>query len=243
MIYVGADVCRAGWLAVTITPENGWRVAVYADIFGLWDQCKDAGLILLDVPIGLPDGKKKARACDKEARQLLGPRRPSVFPAPSRDAVYAYGKSYKEASEINAGTIGKKLSKQSWGLIPKIRQVDQLLLNDDFARSCIKEVHPEVCFWALNGFRPMRYAKRGQAGFRERLGVLHRAYPASGDIVNYTLSEFRRREVAGDDILDALVAAVTASAAEKGLTPIPQEAEYDSEGLPMEIVYYPADLG
>ena len=243
MLYVGADICRAGWLAVTLSPPDGWQVAVFADIFGLWDSCKDARLILLDVPIGLPHKDKKERACDAEARKLLKSRRSSVFPAPSRDAVYAYAKSYEEASQINARTIGKKLSRQSFGLITRIRQVDQLLSNDAFARSCIKETHPEVCFWALNGYRPMRYAKKGPAGFSERIEVLGAVFAGAGEIVDFALSEFRRSRVARDDILDALAAAVTASAVEKGLTPIPQEAEFDARGLPMEMVYYPADLG
>lgn len=243
MTYVGADGCKGGWLTVILSAESGWQVEVFPDIFSLWDRCKDARLILLDVPIGLPDENIKHRMCDKEARKLLGsPRRASVFPAPSREVVYAYAKSYDEAKEINATVTGKKLSKQSYKLVPRVLEVDKLLSSDEFARSCIKETHPEVCFWAFNGSTAMQYPKNKKVGFQERMGVLNKVYSATEEIVDYAL-KLPRQEVAKDDILDALAAAVTASAVERGLTVIPQKAESDSRGLPMEMVYYCGTLG
>ena len=44
--------------------------------------------------------------------------------------------------------------------------------------------------------------------------------------------------VAIDDILDACIAAVTASHSENGLATVPEKPEHDKHGLPMEIVYY-----
>ena len=44
--------------------------------------------------------------------------------------------------------------------------------------------------------------------------------------------------VKADDILDALAAAVTALLGNDHLVSIPDEAETDSCGLPMEMVYY-----
>ena len=56
------------------------------------------------------------------------------------------------------------------------------------------------------------------------------------EVIYYSLRQYARKDVAEDDILDALVAAVTASRKEEGLLTIPDNPEFDSEGLPMEMV-------
>lgn len=52
------------------------------------------------------------------------------------------------------------------------------------------------------------------------------------------LSKYRRKDVARDDILDALVASVIAKLSfQKGLRSIPEIPEKDSQGFPMQVVY------
>ena len=238
MTYIGVDACKAGWFAVTLTHERNWKTTnIFTDIFSLWNQRRDAILILIDIPIGLRESGFKERSCDKEARRLLGRKRgSSVFPTPCRTAIYA---EVTEASKVNKRLTGRKLSKQVLGIIPKIKQVDQLLLADKTARKHIREIHPEVCFWALNRGKPMKHSKKKGEGFLERLEVLLSVYPYTKKVVDYALQEYLRREVARDDILDALVAAVTAYKEKEGLLAIPENPEVDSKGLPMEMVYYP----
>ena len=236
MVYVGVDACKAGWFAVMITEEAYCKVDVFPDISSLWNQCKDARLILIDMPIGLWESNSDERACDREARKLLGPKRgSSVFPVPCRDAVYA---SAEEASEINKRKTGRRLSQQVLAIIPKIKQVDQLLTSNKTARKRIKEIHPEICFWAFTDGRPMIHSKKRGKGFSERMEVLLSIYPHTREIVDYTLQKYLRREVAKDDILDALVAAVTASKEGQGLSTIPENPGKDSKGLAMEMVYF-----
>jgi len=235
MQYIGVDACKYGWFAVSLD-EEGWQIKTFSNIFSLWNCYKDAALVLVDVPIGLRERDNNERLCDKEARKLLGYKRgSSVFPVPCRAAVYA--KSYEEASKINQNNTGRKLSKQSWGIIPKIKEVDQLLSSNMAARAKIREIHPEVCFWAFTGYKPMTYSKKKGLGFEKRLEVLSSIYPKTQDVVDSALSTYLRREVAKDDILDALVAAVTASMAKRGLLTIPVTLETDMVGLPMEMVY------
>lgn len=238
MVYIGVDACKAGWFAVTLTDETNWEVSIYADIASLWEQSKDAKLILIDIPIGLREIDSDERICDKEARcRLLGPERGrSVFPAPCRAAIYA--DTYKEASEINAQKTGRRLSRQVWGIIPKIKQVDKLLTADMTARSRIREIHPEICFWSLAGRKSMACSKKLKDGIEERKEVLLSVYPHTKEVVDYALGKYLRKDVAEDDILDALVAAVTASKERRGLSSIPETVEIDSKGLPMEMVYY-----
>ena len=234
-VFVGADGCKAGWLSVKLSGETKWEVQVLPDVSSLWDQCRDAGLILIDVPIGLRNSDSSERRCDTEARKLLGrPRGSSVFRVPCREAVYA---DTTKASDINKSRTGRKLSRQALGIIPKIREVDQFLTVHTNARSFIKEVHPELCFWALNGGRPMRYRKKEKGGLLERRQVLRRVYPFTDVLVKLALEE-NRRKATEDDILDALVAAVTASKSVYGLSFVPDSPEIDSTGLPMQMAYY-----
>ena len=63
------------------------------------------------------------------------------------------------------------------------------------------------------------------------------------DIIAHALSTYRRKDVARDDILDALAAAVTGLMGKQNLTSIPQEPEFDERGLRMEMVYCPHTVG
>ena len=236
MVYIGVDACKAGWFAVMLTEEGNWEVNIFPNIANLWNQSKEARLILIDIPVGLRENDFNERICDKEARKLLGPKRgSSVFPVPCRDAIYA---DIKKASDINKRMTGRRLSQQVSGIIPKIKQVDQLLSVDIAARSHIREIHPEICFRALNSSQPMKFSKKKPGGYSERREILLSVYPHTEALVDDALRKYQRCEVARDDILDALVAAVTALNGRQGLSSIPQTPEIDSEGLPMEMVHF-----
>jgi len=234
MLYVGADVSRRNWLTVALTEGNNWKVNLFKNLEQMWYLYKTARLILLDIPIGLREEGDKERICDIEARKLLSSRRSSVFRAPCRAATQAA--SYEDAKRVNRDRTSKSLSIQTWGINPKIREVDEFLINNIPVRSRIREIHPEVCFWALNGGKPMRFNKKGEKGFRERIRVLRQVCDHTDDIFKFGMHEYQGK-VAVNDILDALVAAVTASKESQGLLTIPEKPEIDSKGLPMEMVY------
>jgi predicted RNase H-like nuclease len=237
MICVGVDGCKAGWFTVKLIEQSNWEVNVFQDIRSLWNSCKDASLILIDIPIGLVKNGSNERKCDILARDLLSSeRRSSVFVTPCRDAVYA---DVKEASDINNKLTNRKLSKQVLGIILKIKQVDQLLISNNVAQLRIKEVHPELCYWALNYRNSMVFNKKDRRGIRERKEVLFSRYPHCELIFKYAERAYDRKDVARDDILDALAAAVTASKGEQVLINIPENPEIDAKGLPMQMVYYP----
>ena len=239
MAVVGTDGCRAGWFAVRIESSGDHETRVFGDFGSLWRSWGDASLILVDIPIGLPDAGKKQRECDSLARRLLGPRRSSVFTPPSRVALEHA--THEQASEANFREVDRKLSIQSWHLVPKIREVDRLLREDQTARKRVREVHPEVCFWAFAGSQPMKSNKKRSAGRRERLDVLCEVHRGAKATHGEAIGKFKRREVAQDDILDALAAAYTAERCLGRLRSFPETPEHDSLGLPMEMVYCPAD--
>jgi predicted RNase H-like nuclease len=152
----------------------------------------------IDIPIGLAE--RDPRACDREARRMLGPRRSSVFPAPARGVLGA--RSYAEACDRSRRACGKGISKQLFNILPKIAEVDRLL--SPRLQRHLFEMHPELSFTVLAG-APMRSAKQTAAGRAERINALR---PAFGDVAR--LVEHPPPGARRDDVLDALVGAWTA---------------------------------
>jgi predicted RNase H-like nuclease len=154
MFVAGVDGCRGGWVTFKVEVPS---LATSVDLIDLpkllSSRPNDLLCLAIDIPIGLLDC---SRACDKAARKLLGqPRGSSVFAAPCRAALL--GTTHLSASQINREKAGRGLSQQAFGIIPKIKQVDDAIRPE--YRGWVLEVHPEVCFWAHNQRRPMRHNK------------------------------------------------------------------------------------
>ena len=213
MRAVGVDGCRGGWLAV---PLEGGEATVHPTFADLLRAEPDATLAV-DVPIGLLDeGRTGDRACDKEARRLLGwPRRASVFPPPLRHRLAQTRRP-------------PEMSVQSFNILPKIREVDALMTPALQAR-CV-EAHPELAFATLAG-RPMRHPKRRAEGNAERRRALA-LVPGRPFARLPTVP----RGAAMDDLLDACALAWTARRVAEGLSlRVPGPPPVDSRGLRMEI--------
>ncbi len=246
--FVGVDGCRSGWFSVGFDSKGCYELKVFPAFSELLDYYAEAKLILVDIPIGLMEGAKR-RECDEEARKLLKHRSSSVFTAPTRQTVeqvarppgdYDYAKRIEQcATKTECSREGRKISKQAFAIAPKIAQVDRLLrCRDSNATPRVREVHPEVCFWALNQKKAMIHRKKVKEGREERLRVLECVEPQTKVIYKQALNEFRRKCVAKDDILDALIAAVTARCGYGRLKWIPECPPKDCKGLPMEMVYF-----
>ena len=237
MNFVGVDGCRSGWFWVCLTESRAWDANVERDLAHLWARWQRADVILIDIPIGLLESRHGERLCDREARRVLGrPRSSSVFPVPCRPALYARG--YAEACRINERHTGRRLSRQTWNIAGKIREAEELLRSSPRARHVVREIHPEVLFWALNRGRSMVHNKRTEGGFEERLQLLERRYPGSRGIAASALDKFTRKAVRRDDVVDALAAAITGKLGRESLWSFPEHPERDAIGLPMEIVCY-----
>ena len=263
--YVGVDGCKGGWIGIGLSDGDGCpKVEVCNDFADLVACFGDACVILVDIPIGLPEDAV-TRACDKDARKALEKRRNAVFPTPPRpfvdkvaltpewDWTTARGKPYREAyGEANKwhreNFRNKGIAAQAFSITPKIGEMDEFLRTRDAKSPEIREVHPEVCFWALNGGKPgssMLTNKKKPSGFDERLDVLRRcARDVDGIDVDAMFKKargkFTRTKVADDDILDALAIAITAKIVTQNpdrLGTLPENPPTDSKGLPMEMVY------
>jgi len=235
--FVGIDGCRAGWFTVSLFDDQSWELRVFSNIEEIWDSLSHAKLLLIDIPIGIRAEGPEERICDVVARQLLGqPRASSVFPPPARPALDY--ETREEASEVNHSLTGRRIGVQTWGIVPKIREMDQFHRTTTEAKEKVREIHPEVLFWALNDRVKMSHNKKRLEGFVERLQVLRRHFPQCDELLMEALSRFSREQVGKDDILDALAAAVTGLCGHDRLVTIPEEPERDAHGLSMEMVYY-----
>lgn len=230
----GVDGCPAGWLRVARRPATGdLQVDVLASAADLLEIPPVPAVLAIDVPIGLPEGRP--RLCDRVARGVLGhPRSSSVFPAPPRPALAAT--SHEEACELAEAASGKRISIQTWSLLPKIREVDAWLREEPPARDVVREVHPEISFWAWSLGRPMEASKRTAEGRAERRRLLDGWLPDGYE----TARDGRlKKEVGDDDILDAFAGLFTAHLVWSGeaRSLAGDDAPRDAEGLPMEILY------
>ena len=236
----GVDGCPAGWLAVVVRPKGGmcWRVVDAVD--ELVRMADEADRIFVDIPIGLPAGRRE-RMCDQAARSMLGrPRGSSVFRTPVREVFEATdfaeaGKISRRLTAIKGGK-GKAVTKQTFAIVPKISQVDRLLRSCPKAPRLVREIHPEVCFAGLAG-HSMKHSKKKTAGFEERRSVLREVCGAVDELIEDVLEKELRKRVARDDVLDAAVAALTACQDAKLLQTLPEKPASDAHGLPMEMVY------
>jgi predicted RNase H-like nuclease/diadenosine tetraphosphate (Ap4A) HIT family hydrolase len=201
------------------------------------EKIGDARSVLIDIPIGLLSQGPTGRHCDTSARKLLGAKRASsVFPTPSRQALDA--SNYQEALQINRESTGRGLSQQAWAIVPKIRDIDSLLQSHKELRGLLRECHPELCFWSLNNQTAMQFNKKKEEGKSERLAVLEKYFPQCHELYEQASSEFLRKQVAHDDIIDAMVCAVTAKLGFGGYLTVPLSPEKDRTGLAMEMVYW-----
>ncbi len=231
----GVDGCRCGWFYIALDSSGIVEWGVVSKIEDLVANAQESDRIFVDIPIGLPEGKDE-RPCDKEARRHLGsPRGCSVFRTPVREALSA--RDYEEAKQISREVTDKAVSTQTFALMPKILEVDQLLRTSGMARRVVQEVHPEICFWALAGEHPMQYSKKKRPGLEERLDVLETIRPTVREEFTRMSAAFLRKQVALDDIVDAMAAAITATAGWNEFRYLPELRRRDAYDRPMTMAY------
>jgi len=234
----GADGCRGGWIvAFAEANSDDVRIRVlskFADVFAAPEQPQ---IVAVDIPIGLPAvigpmGREPERA----VRPLLGERQSSVFAVPSRQAVYApdYGAACRVA--LDTSDPPRKVSKQLFMIVPKIREVDETLRGAPALVPRVFEVHPEVAFWRLNGGRALAEPKKVK-GRPYGPGLSLRRILLAGDGFSQSVTgQAAPAGAAADDLLDALACAAIARRLLAGrATPFPDPPLRDGFGLPVAI--------
>lgn len=221
---VGVDGCRGGWVAVWITGAGVRDIRIvrrFEEIATLGPSCA-----MVDIPIGLP--KTGYRSCDLAARVVLGAGRSRVFLGVRRPLLKFlddYGSANKWAK-----ADGKGISRQLFGIMAKIAEVDDFIATD--SPLTVREAHPELIFFRLNGGRllPTKKSREGKADRRKLL----EAWGFN------ELDEWQSRLFGTgakvDDLLDACACALAAKDAMNSVgRKIECAAEFDCRGLAMEM--------
>lgn len=190
---LGVDGCKQGWVGVRWGASTD--VLVAATIADVVAAAGPVDAVAIDIPIGLPDDTP--REAERQARRLLPGRASTVFNAPA--SVVLDAADYTGGNAANRAALGLGLSKQTWYLVPKIRDVHDWLATGPTVT--VVEAHPELCFAAMNG-GVLVEGKTTAAGESLRRTLL----TTHGLVVEAQ----RRTGVAVDDILDAAATAWTA---------------------------------
>ena len=227
-MIAGIDGVLGGWVAVVCEqfPEapKGLFVRKLAD---LPLQLKIAAV---DVPIGLPNtGQREA---DRLARKFLGEaRRRSVFPSPILTVLEV--SSWEEACRVSERIDGRRISKQTFAILPKIREADELVRSSPWARRVVREVHPELSFAKWFG-TPLVHRKKSAAGREERQKLIGIEFGKEAfETVRASVNGYG---VGSDDIADAFAALWTAARILSGCAePFPRDRTVDDNGTPMQM--------
>lgn len=227
---IGVDGCKGGWIAAILN-HGKLIIDKINNINDIVNKYPDFDEILVDMVIGLPSNKNHVRP-DTYARQIIKERTSTIFPAPCRQAVYA--KTVAEAYEENEKALGKKFTPLTVGIIPKIRELDSFLQNNQKYKNVIKESHPEVCFARLNG-RTMLSKKSEIDGIKERIHLLARYIPELSLTKLSILAKNMKCNI--DDIVDAVCLTVTSNISAQGYFEIiPENPMSDETDLLMQMV-------
>lgn len=234
---MGVDGCRSGWVVAAL-PDGA---PGSAQITLAPDLASAAGAIggrparlLIDMPIGLSErAERGGRACDRAARALLGwPRSASVFSPPARPTLAATDYADALARNRASGPDAPGISKESFHLLPRIREVDAWMTPD--RQAWAGEGHPEVSFALLNaaltGGGALRAGKRTAEGRSKRLALLRAA--------GFRPDAWTRPQgAAWDDVLDAAALAWSAARWLGGEALVLPDAasEHDARGLAMTL--------
>lgn len=228
---LGIDGCRGGWV-IAFRVDDEIQFETRADLPSLNDALALEASVMIDMPIGLLS-EGGTRHCDALARAQLRPyRSSSVFGVPAREVVSCT--DYPEANALSRTLSGKGLSKQSFYLFPKIRELENWLLQSD-RKGVWHECHPEVAFACLNGGVALQASKKTEEGRAARLLLLRELGDVDSALAR-GLKTYPRKEVLPDDFIDALVCLLTAERAPEKRIVLPQVGPSDGNGLRMEIV-------
>ncbi len=223
-VVAGVTPCGPSWLVAAaklqgtiFAPEEPQLISPFSEVL---DQRPTFSVIALNAPVGyLDESAAGGRTCDREARALLGPKRgSSIQSAPVRSP----------SNELEF--LPDHLDAISMTLLPRYREVAGEMAP--FRQRTVYEVHSDVSFYQLNDGKPLQWPKHTEKGLNERRELLEEKLPPVSRILS--------AEVPGASLAHLLDVAVFVWTARRifarAAVRIPQDPEWDEQGLRMEIV-------
>jgi predicted RNase H-like nuclease len=203
---------------MNIAPEHPRLMTSFADVL---DEKPAISAIGVYAPVGMMDkALEGGRTCDREARALLGFRRGStVRSAPAWTAF-----------EEDAVDPTEGLDAVTAALMPRYEEVACEMAP--YRQRTVFEVHPELSFYQLNDDNPLEHPKRTEEGQKERKVLLEARIPGIDRLLDAEV-----RGATSAHLIDAAVCMWTARRiVARAITRLPEDPEWDSQGLRMEIV-------
>ncbi len=220
----GVIPCGKRWLVASAKVHAATFAPEAAQVFDAFDDVLSERpayeAVVLYAPIGYRDEPGSVpRTCDLEARGLLGRRASAVRSAPSRKSV-----------EGGLEPGGNHLDAVTAMLLPRYREVATEM--SPYRQRVVYEGNPELSFYQLNADQPLRWSKRREEGREERRALLEKKIQGVSGFLDTDLPGVSLHHLYDAAALMWSARRVHGHAARR----LPANAEWDSEGLRMELV-------
>ncbi len=221
---VGAVIPAGGkWLVAsakvaggTFAPEEPRIRDTFLEVLS---ETPQLDTILVNAPIGYPKADIRGyRACDIDAKEILGHRASSILPVPSRDVIDASDR-FVEGLDIVTSAM-----------LPRYREVAAEM--SPFRQRTVYEGRPELSFMQLNGGVPLTHGKYTEAGVAERRALLLAKLNGVERILDAHLPRIRETNLLEVSVLVWSARRAFTHAARR----IPTNPEWDPTGLRMEFI-------
>jgi predicted RNase H-like nuclease len=216
-------VLPARLFTATIVPEEPIVLETLVDVIDYRPSFLD---IVIDAPIGLPDTPFGGyRACDLEARSLLGwPRRVAIPRVPCREALYA--PNMAAAQKADPWITPLAYRRFRW-----IREVDTEI--HAYHQRRIYSGNPDLSVLLVNSDNAARTSSFWADGPAERLSLFQERLPGLRALATATAP----RGASLRHVLNAAALLWTARRiAGKAITRLPQDPVWDDQGRRVELV-------
>jgi predicted RNase H-like nuclease len=221
---------RRGWLVVSaklqgthLIPEEPHLEQALLDVL---DRRPSFDVIGVDCPIGLvADLSTGGRRCDDEARSLLAPGGADVIvdPPTRADLDAAHSDAASATGDGTDALVRNRLG--------RIREMAEEMAP--YRQRFVYEVRAELTYFRLNGDQPLTHPKRTERGRAERRALLATRVEGVQRVLDSVIPGVRPWH-----LLDGAAALWTARRIHaRAATRLPQDPQWDDEGLRMEIVY------
>ncbi len=194
----GIDGSRLGWVVSSINSSGKLELSFTDNLNHFFDTYR-SGFIVIDMPVHLPKSiDSYPRFSDKLAKKYLGKKHSSIFYAPLAKWL---DMDYLEINHTCSNHNKPKLSKQSYNLFKKIKEIQSFLeINPQFR---VYEGHPE-CFF---NHHPIHHPKKSNEGIFERISLLKKTFPMVDKLVELFVKN--HSHVSIDDCLDSISMLIT----------------------------------
>ena len=224
-VVAGVTPWRGGWVAssakvhgATVGPEPPKVYETFLDVLG---ERPAFAIIVINAPVGYVDlPSEGARACDQEARMLLGRRGAVIRNAPSRAVLNGEVSWFEGGLDVVSAT-----------LLPRYQEVAAEM--SPFRQRVIYEGNPEMSFYQLNQDNPLVRSKKIEVGREERRSLLAGKMPGLESSLDIELDHVPQKHLYDAAALLWTARRVNGHSARR----IPSDPHWDSEGLRMEIVF------